>query len=435
MQPVPTETRRITFSEAERRAIRDQLERMLANPLFSHSKRYPTLLRCIVERTLSGAVSDLRERTLGCEVFGREPNYDSNADPVVRVTAGEIRKRIAQYYHEPGHEAELRINLPPGSYVPEFEVPAVRPPSTVSAAVVPPHAAAAPAPVTLPARMTPTNLERVRRIGVLRIVAVVLAMALVAAVAWLRPWVPHTALDRFWAPVIDSPGTVLLCVGQRQFLGSSPETPDQWGGDLPRPGTWQRGAEPPITLFRLYYMGSQNVAFHDARTLGRLSGMLYAKGKRYRMQGESSTSFAELRDGPVILVGALNNDWTMRLTGPLRFSFERDGNIFWVRDRKNPSRKERAVDYSTSYLDLNEDYALISRVWDQTTERMVVVAGGLTGYGTVAAGEFLTDADYMNVFAKRAPANWWRKNVQILIATKVINGNSGPPRVVDSYLW
>ena len=42
----------------------------------------------------------MKERTLGVEVFGRPPDYDTNADPVVRVTAAEIRKKIAQFYHE-----------------------------------------------------------------------------------------------------------------------------------------------------------------------------------------------------------------------------------------------------------------------------------------------------------------------------------------------
>src|SRR5258706_12869793 len=96
---------------------------MLVNPHFSHSKRYPALLRYVVEQALAGHTDQIKERTLGIEVFGRTPDYDTNQDPVVRTTAGEIRKRIAQYYHEPGHQDELRIELPCGSYVPEFHMP------------------------------------------------------------------------------------------------------------------------------------------------------------------------------------------------------------------------------------------------------------------------------------------------------------------------
>src|SRR5579862_31105 len=115
----------VSYSDADRDAIRKQLERMLANPLFKNSKRYPNLLRYIVEHTLEGRAGELKERTLGIEVFGREPDYDTNADPIVRATAGEIRKRIAQYYHAHGHEVEVRIDLSPRSYVPEFEFPPV----------------------------------------------------------------------------------------------------------------------------------------------------------------------------------------------------------------------------------------------------------------------------------------------------------------------
>ena len=405
------EVRRPVYSEAEREAIRNQMERMLANQLFKNSKRYPILLRYIVEHTLAGSPAELKERTLGVEVFGRQPDYDTNADPVVRATAGEIRKHIAQYYHEHWHETEIRINLLPGSYVPEFEIPAPR---------------------TAPILDEPVALTRGkwRRIGGL----VALAALLIAA-GWFKPWVPHTALDRFWGPVLDSSSTILLCVGQRQFLGTSPEPWQKPNPDLPHAPEAKGGLERPITLFELYYMGSQNVAFPDVKTLGRLTGLLQANGKSHRIFGESSTTFADLRSGPVVLIGAFNNDWTLRLMGPMRFSFERDNDIFWIKDLQNPSRRDRAVNYTMPYLQVTEDYALISRVLETTTERMVVVAGGLTGYGTIAAGEFLTNPVYMETLAKQAPKDWSRKNIQVVIATKVINGNSGPPRVVDRYFW
>src|SRR5690349_8568109 len=119
-------------TEAECNLIRDQLERILSSHLFRNSKRYPNLLRFVVERALEGHTDHLKERTLGIEVFGRAPDYDTNLDPVVRITGVEIRKRIAQYYQEPGHGAEIRIDFPPGTYVPEFRMapkPVVVPPA------------------------------------------------------------------------------------------------------------------------------------------------------------------------------------------------------------------------------------------------------------------------------------------------------------------
>ena len=101
-------------------AVRDELSRVLAHSLFRNSRRYPSLLRHIVERTLEGRAADLKERTLGVEVFGRDANYDTNVDPIVRISACEIRKRLTQFYQQDPSSGELRIELPLGSYVAEF---------------------------------------------------------------------------------------------------------------------------------------------------------------------------------------------------------------------------------------------------------------------------------------------------------------------------
>src|ERR1700761_7804007 len=107
--------------------VRRQLDRLLSDPHFSHSRRFPDFLRFVVHHTLAGQTETLKERTLGIEVFGKEADYDTGTDPIVRVTAAEIRKRIAQYYQEPGRESELRITLPSGSYVPKFDWPNTTP--------------------------------------------------------------------------------------------------------------------------------------------------------------------------------------------------------------------------------------------------------------------------------------------------------------------
>src|SRR5579884_1280712 len=388
--------------QPDREAVREQLERLLADPLFKHSRRYPSLLRYIVERTLEGRTEKLKERTLGVEVFGREPGYDTNADPVVRTAAGAIRKRIAQYYHEPGREHELRIDLPTGSYVPEFRF------------AVPVQASAAAAPAHGPA--TAKAPHRAGHLGWLLVVGVALA-----AVSFAIPkeWPRDTALDRFWKPVLEAPGQVLLCIGQPR----QPAPPPQ--------------SDTPLTVSELHFRANQNVALSDALTLSRLVGILQARGKAYRVRGETFTNFADLRDGPVILIGAFNNDWTQRVTAPLRFAFDRDPStgMHWITDRRKPSVRAWAVNMRTPYASLSEDYAIVARVLDPTTERLVVVAAGVEKDGTVAAGEFLTNPVFMEQMARLAPAGWESKNIEIVIATKVINGNSGPPRVLAVNVW
>lgn len=399
--------------ELDRSAILAQLDRILANPLFKNSRRYPNLLRYLVERTLDGSAGDLKERTLGIDVFAREPDYDTNLDPVVRTTAAEIRKRLAQYYQEPAHESELRIDLPLGSYAARFHAE-----KSIPAALVHPTLIAE--PVLPPPRAMARRTVRLAWIAV---------PAVLLAVAAIKFWPTRSALDRLWMPVLESPNPALLCVGQRPFVASSDTEPKSL------PAGTQNAPGPQTTLYQLYYLGSQNLAIADVITMGRLAGLLQAKGKVYHIRGESSTTFEDLRDGPVVLIGAFNNDWSMRLMGPRRFSFERDGDTFWIKDTQNPSDKSHAVNYTTPYLQVTDDYALISRVLDPVTERMVVLAGGLTGYGTLAASEFLTNPEYMEAVAAHAPANWAHKNIQILISTKVINGKSGPPKTLTAHFW
>src|SRR6201996_188423 len=110
----------IPRTEDDKEKVRQQMNRLLETSHFKNSKRYPLLFRFIVEETLEGRGEFLKERLLGIRVFDRPADYDTASDPIVRVTIAEIRKRIAQYYHEEAHDSEMRIELMPGRYEPEF---------------------------------------------------------------------------------------------------------------------------------------------------------------------------------------------------------------------------------------------------------------------------------------------------------------------------
>src|ERR1700759_3236340 len=129
-------------TEEEKDQVRRQMERLLATAHFKNSRRYPALFRFIVEETLEGRGEFLKERLLGVRVFNRPPDYDTADDPIARVTIAEIRKRIAQYYHEEAHESEMRIELTSGRYEPEFYPRKAKPAAPVES--VTPVAPAAP---------------------------------------------------------------------------------------------------------------------------------------------------------------------------------------------------------------------------------------------------------------------------------------------------
>src|SRR5215470_9633439 len=120
--------------------IREELERVLASHEFRASKRSQDFLRYVTENTLQGHADMLKERTIGIEVFGRSTTYDPSDDATVRVKAGEVRKRLGIYYAGEGATDPVRIELPPGTYIPEFRTVAVRSPAAAASVRTTPSA-------------------------------------------------------------------------------------------------------------------------------------------------------------------------------------------------------------------------------------------------------------------------------------------------------
>jgi TolB-like protein/Flp pilus assembly protein TadD len=100
--------------------VHKHLKEVLACPQFTGSKRAQDFLQLVVDHAVEGQVDFLRERMIGAEMFGRPIDYDTGNDPVVRVKAGEVRRKLAQYYAETKGKRAVRIELPSGHYVPKF---------------------------------------------------------------------------------------------------------------------------------------------------------------------------------------------------------------------------------------------------------------------------------------------------------------------------
>mgnify|MGYP003349537954 CR=1 FL=1 len=81
-------------------SIAAELKRVLESAEFRQSEQSKKLLRYLVEVSVDEAQEPLRERAIGAAVFGLEPGYDTAANPIVRVRANELRKRLAKYYQQ-----------------------------------------------------------------------------------------------------------------------------------------------------------------------------------------------------------------------------------------------------------------------------------------------------------------------------------------------
>lgn len=409
------------YSASDVAAIREQLDRLLVHPLFSNSKRYPVLLNYTVDQTLKGNVAELKERSIGIEVFGRTPSYDANADPVVRITAGEVRKRLMQYYYDSTHDGELVIELPTGSYVPIFHnAEPTAEPELLSAAPEQFLQSTFPAPLV----ETPRSAPRVGWLLVAALVALAGAAGLGIGLRY-HDFQPPTSIDRFWAPITAGSNTATYCLGEpakNLDVGSINSL------EIPPPGT-----KPEPLYFRLHQSGL--FALADVITLTRTAATLETRHKAFRVVPASDASFAQLREGPIVLIGAFDNIWTLRVTQKLRFGFESKDGVALIVDRKSLKQTTWATAWDLPYEKLSRDYAIVARIHDSTTGQPVIIAAGISEEGTEAAGEILYNPVYLELLLAKAPPNWEQMNIEAVIETQVIEGHPGPPNVLAVEAW
>ncbi|MEJ1929830.1 hypothetical protein WDZ92_06055 [Nostoc sp. NIES-2111] len=102
--------------------ILEELGRILESPSFRRAPRLQQFLSHVVHIKINGDASQLKESTIGVEVFQREFGYDPKAEPVVRVQARRLREKLSEYYATEGKNAECKIEVPRGTYVPEFRI-------------------------------------------------------------------------------------------------------------------------------------------------------------------------------------------------------------------------------------------------------------------------------------------------------------------------
>src|ERR1700733_13865955 len=97
------------------------IERIVAAPGFAKSARLSSFLIYIVKQSLQGRDEELNEQSIGEGVFGRSIGYDPRDDNIVRAHASRLRQRLEAYFRDEGGAEPLRIAIPRGSYVPQFE--------------------------------------------------------------------------------------------------------------------------------------------------------------------------------------------------------------------------------------------------------------------------------------------------------------------------
>ena len=161
---VPPEAAPVEDAAAGAAQAREALSRVLEAEELRASPQLSTILRFVVEATLNGRREAIKGYTIAVEALGRDPSFDPQIDPIVRVEATRLRRALQRYYAGAGANDEIEIVIPRGSYVPLFVprrvgVPAGGAPEAETAeAGVPAAAPGVALPGALPGPGVPTDV-------------------------------------------------------------------------------------------------------------------------------------------------------------------------------------------------------------------------------------------------------------------------------------
>jgi hypothetical protein len=449
--------------------VRQTLENILSSKYFVHAPKKKGFLRLICDFYLSGRAHELNEYILGYDVFERDNAYDPSADPVVRVTAHEIRKKLELYYQHEGADDPVRLEIPPGSYQPIFtrhELAATAPAGTDVLA----HTSLPPAPATT-TQSQPPAVWRHLPSGLLALGLAVLVLTIAVATLWRSnralqqtAVAAKTAQDpatygAVWAPFLESSSLPLVILSNPPVLRfANPSDPASLSKDaivLPpeavarlkdkvvtnpevvindSSGLTPGSASAPANSGVLKQMQTPSLVIStNAYTgMGEAIGLhyltdLFRTADRSMLLKQSRTLSAEdLKGHNVILLGGVwVNEWSGKLSETGDFVFTNNGTI---KNRQPQAGEdgEYIPQFDSRTGGLMIDYALITVKPNISEMNDVMMLAGVYSQGTEAAAEFVTNKNYLNQLNQRLQqlnqAGSAPRHYQALLKVSVENG-------------
>lgn len=360
------------------------VEKLANSGVLHGSESLRKLLRYLAHHAIEHPGTPLKEYQIATEEFGRPPDFDPAVDSMVRVQAGRLRTKLAEYYATEGAEDPIRIELPKGTYTLFFhphQPGNAHPHSDGTAGDQLPHATSAGVPIKW--LVTVITLS-------------VLLAASLAAIFILRRGAPlvsaettepaATSLQIFWKPFLRGPDEPWVVFSNAAFVGR-PETGIRY---------YNPARDPKEAVWDHYTGVGEVLAVHD---LDQVFSTLH---RTLRVKRGSLFSLDDAKSNDLIFVGSPSENLTLlELPGTHEFVFQRldsgprKGDLAIANIHPQPGEPKFYL-ASPSSGPITEDYAVIGFVPGLDPSRSVLIAAGITTFGTQGAVEYICRPDSLS---------------------------------------
>jgi hypothetical protein len=392
-------------------ALREHLECIINGEAFRGSKRSAQFLSFIVEKAIENHADGLKERTIGVELFGRVPTYDTGEDAIVRVTATDVRRRLLQHYGRIGEASEFRISLHAGGYIPEIERHGTSLlPIFADSAATPEVSAIIKTPVSPlagvekshpiselahpqtdegPQAATAPSSSPWKLIAAL---SLIVAVPVVVLIAWgmkpaLRsPWSAVMRLGHVTRLIASDPDISQVEALTSRQISVSDYANEQYGCDqvtLPR----------DVPCFAVFH--GDKYAAVDVNLLDPIKEIARRANIVLQVQAARNVRLPSLRtnDDYILLGSARSNPWVQLFANQMDFVFSYNNEAKQeIVENRNPRTGELAQYVPTAKgFGTGESYATVSLLRNLNQTGRVLLLAGNSSEATQAAGDFITD--------------------------------------------
>jgi hypothetical protein len=394
-----------------------QFYQQIDNIIKSHSLRSSEslckLLQYLAKQSLDHPDAPLKEYQIATEVYGRHADFDPQSDSTIRVQAGRLRLKLAEYYATEGSNDPIVVKIPKGSYHLVFEA---KPGDPQPKLVTSPVATDSSTPQEVPARW---------RIAFVTLLAcLIVAVVMLVSLLWTRKQADAASstgaahpisgpLAEFWRPFTAGPEEPWVIFSNAAFVGR-PETGMRY---------YNSSQDSKTTVYDHYTGVGEVLAVHS------LDDAFSSLGHKLRVKRGSLFTLDDASNANLIFVGSPSENLSLLdIPGTQEFVFQRvhdgvrKGDLSIVIRHPKPGEGTNYL-ASPSGAPLTEDYAVVGLVPGVSPGRFVMILAGTTTFGTQGAVDFVCRPDSVEKLMQELPgAKSEMKPFEALVRVKIARG-------------